>query len=85
MRPDDKRALREKLYKLLQTHQKNPGEEETKQEARTLYATHKGQIAMLEEDLAKAIQVLETIGYSEQETPPERLKEALAALEKARR
>lgn len=85
MRPDDKRALREKLLELLTAYDPGSADEKITQEARTLYATHKGQIAMLDEDLAKAIQVLETIGYSNQSIPLERLEEALEALEKASR
>lgn len=83
MRPEDKRALREEVIELFRSYEEDPAA--ARRRARELHATHKGQISLLEEDLARAIQVLEELAYAEKPVDEQTLRETLDLLEKARR
>lgn len=64
MRPDDKRELRKQLIEVLDAYTQNPDSDKIQTTIREIHGTHKGQISLLDEDLAKAIQLLEELGYS---------------------
>ena len=83
MRLDDKRALRKELIQLLEACQ--DGSEEVSVRARELTATHKGQVALLDEDLARAIQLLEDVAYASSPVDKQRIKDVLVALRLASR
>ncbi len=85
MRPEDMRVLREQLIGLFASYLEDLESQEVREEARTVYMNYKGQVAQLDEDVAKAVQLLEGIGYSESRVPVTRVKEALTALEAAHR
>ena len=87
MRQEDKRLLREQLIDLLETFHESGADPELKQLAKDVHARHKGQIAMLDEDTAKAVQLLEDIAYAQEmpDVPAQQVTDVLAQLRASKR